>query len=161
MVKKFRHLFGQRMPPQLFNAVSDSSPTGGTWPQVPPECSPTKQVSWHLYQPSAVPSAAQVTTAVCSRQRFFFTGDSRAASVVLSPHAIYGPLSFCRHLLISAFSNSFCVVRHLWPKKVEFAIIQQKMAFLSHITPHSRYLYHKSSLKIFSLKLRARAINSR
>lgn len=52
-------------------------------------------------------------------------------------------------------------MRHLWPKKVKFAVTQQKMAFLSHFTSHSHYLYHKSSLTIFSLKLRARAINSR
>lgn len=78
----------------------------------------------------------------------FFTGDSRGATLVLSPRAIYRTLSFCRGLIISAFFNSFlCPVRHLWSKKVEFAIRQQKMAFLSFITSHSCYLYHKSSLR--------------
>lgn len=90
----------------------------------------------------------------------FFTEDSRAATVTLSPCAIYGTLSFCRGLVISP-SLTPSSVRHLWPKKVEFAIRQHKMAFLSHITSRSCYLYHKSSLTIFSLKLKARAINSR
>lgn len=37
----------------------------------------------------------------------FFTGDSRAATVALSPHAIYQTLSFCRSLIISVFFNSW------------------------------------------------------
>lgn len=79
-------------------------------------CSPTKQLSHHQHI-AAGPFPALVTAGY-SGWRFSSPGDSTAATKQPSRSAMYGTLSFCRGLCISAFCNSFlCTVRHLRTKK--------------------------------------------
>lgn len=87
-----------------------------------------------------------------------FTRYSRVATITLFPRAIYGTLSFRRRLILSALSNPFLCTETPVAKK---STVCQQTAFLSHITSHCHYLYHESGLIIFSLKLRARSINSK
>lgn len=142
-------------PFPMLTAVSqwDSTGPNAAWPK---QAAPRRHTAG---------LASSLAASSCMQQvEFPFSVNSATAAVALSQSAIYGTLSFCRGLCISAFCNSFFST--MTPVDKTSRVCHQtttndfsKPYYLSFLPPLSQIKSY--NVFFFFLKLRARAINSR